>query len=277
MSDQAWPMRSFERPIVRRDVLVALCGAWVATHKNTARANTNTNINAQAVSAFEAGRWQEAATLAAASATADNQAFAARALLAGALLNTNRAGRTPSVNRAITFAQAALSSAPSHVEARLQLATALGLQARSLNPTRAFTRGLPQRVKRLLDSVARDAPNEAWTYALLGGWHLEGLRIGGGAARAMLGCDITQGKAAFARALRLDPNVASPPFYFAASLLALDPQTNVTEARALLARSAACPDRDAFQAAVKSRAATLIQKIDKEDAVSAAQLALSWL
>lgn len=229
------------------------------------------------MSAFQAGRWQEAADLAAPLATPDNQAFAARALLAGALLAANPAVRQPAVAAAKRYAETALAVAPRHIEARLQLATALGLQARASSPARAFSRGLPQRVRRLLDSVVRDAPSEAWAHALLGGWHLEGLRIGGGAARAMLGCDVAQGKAAFARAMQLNPSEASTPFYFAASLLALAPVANATEARTLLTRAAACPDRDAFQAAVKSRSTTLAQTLDNDGPARAARLALGWL
>jgi tetratricopeptide (TPR) repeat protein len=262
-------------PASRRDVIMAMGAVFVCAQATEARSEPS--INPQAKSAYLIGRWQEAANLALAMPTADNQAFAARALLAGALLNTNRSARLPVVNQALVYAQAALQAKPDHIEGRLQLATALGLQARSMSPTRAFARGLPQRVKRVLDSVARDAPSEAWTYALLGGWHLEGLRIGGAAARAMLGCDLNRGKAAFARALRLDPNEASPPFYFAASLLALSPGDNETEARTLLVRSSQCPDKDAFQTAVKTRASALALALNNEGAEHAARLALGWL
>jgi hypothetical protein len=234
-------------------------------------------VDDQAMRAFQAGRWQDAADQAGRFTSADNQAFAARALLAGALLASNSAARLPAITQAKSYAEAALASSPRHVEGRLQLATALGLQARAGSPARAFARGLPQRVRRLLDSVVRDAPGQAWAFALLGGWHLEGLRIGGAAARAMLGCDLAQGKAAFARAMRLDPTEASTPFYCAASLLALSPIANATEARALLAQSAACPDKDAFQAAVKARSIALGQAIDRDGPARAARLALGWL
>jgi hypothetical protein len=242
-----------------------------------AQASISAAVNEAARRAFQAGRWQEAADLAASSRSADNLAFAARALLAGALLSNGGRARLPAIAQAKRFADAALALAPRHIEGRLQLATALGLQARAASPARAFATGLPQRVRRLLDSVARDAPSEAWAFALLGGWHLEGLRIGGAAARAMLGCDINQGRAAFARAMRLDPEEASTPFYFAASLLALDPAANAAEATSLLARAAACPDRDAFQSAVKGRSVTLAQTLETDGPARAARLALAWL
>jgi hypothetical protein len=253
-------------------------GATALAVSNAPRASlAQTNINAGAKSAYQAGRWQDAATQAAAQSNPDNQAFAARALLASALLTTNSQARQPAITQALAYAQAALAVAPNHVEGRLQLATALGLQARAMAPARAFARGLPQRVKRLLDGVARDAPAQAWAFALLGGWHLEGLRIGGPAARAMLGCNLVLGKAAFERAMRLDPLEASPPFYFAASLLALAPAANANDAQALLRRATSCPDRDVFQTTVKARAAALAQSIETDGPIKGAQLALSWL
>jgi hypothetical protein len=262
-------------PMSRRQACLGLGFAFVAVHSQLAKASEV--INERALSAYRAGRWQEGADLAAANPDPDNQAFGARSLLAGALLTSNSASRTAAIAQARRYAELALASAPRHIEGRLQLATALGLQARASSPTRAFARGLPQRVRRLLDSVVQDAPNEAWAHALIGGWHLEGLRIGGGAARAMLGCDLNQGKAAFARAMRFNPTEASTPFYFAASLLALAPVVNVAEARALLTRASACPDRDAFQAAVKARSTTLSQAIDRDGPARAARLALGWL
>jgi tetratricopeptide (TPR) repeat protein len=263
-----------QNALTRRMAGVMLLGGFAI---GFAPAKANTSVNERALAAFQAGRWQEAADLAIAIATPDNQAFAARALLAGALLTSNIAARQSSIATAKRFAEAALATTPRHVEARLQLATALGLQARAGSPTRAFARGLPQRVRRILDGVVRDAPGEAWAYALLGGWHLEGLRIGGGAARAMLGCDLAAGKAAFGRAMRLIPSEASTPFYFASSLLALAPVPNALEARALLLRATACPDRDAFQGAVKSRATALSQALDNDGPARAARLALGWL
>ena len=234
-------------------------------------------IDATAKNDYALGKWRQAADQASRLRDANNLAFAARSLLASALLSSSSRSRTSDILQARQFAEAALILDPRHIEARLQLATALGLQARTGSPARAFAAGLPQRVRRLLDGVARDAPNQAWTYALLGGWHLEGLRIGGAAARAMLGVDLAAGKAAFSRAMRLDGNEAATPFYFAASLLALNPLGNSEEAASLLARVQAMPNRDAFQNEVKARANLLIEALGAQGAESAAKLALGWL
>jgi hypothetical protein len=236
-----------------------------------------TTISPDAYGDFTAGKWRQAADQASRLRDPDNLAFAARSLLASALLSPSSRMRTADILQARRFAEAALIADPRHIEGRLQLATALGLQARTGSPARAFAAGLPQRVRRLLDSVSRDAPTQAWTYALLGGWHLEGLRIGGAAARAMLGVDLAAGKGAFARAMRLDPNEAATPFYYAASLLALNPDANSSEARQLLFRAQAAPNRDAFQNEVKSRASQLAQALESQGAQAAAKLALGWL
>jgi tetratricopeptide (TPR) repeat protein len=271
------PMYSSSKLITRRQSVRALASLTMMCVSVLSGQASAAPISSNAIANYNAGMWQEAAAQAGASADPDNQAFAARCLLAGVLLNTTVDGRSTSIARARQFAESALAKNPRHVEGRLQLATALGLQARAGSPARAYARGLPQKVRRLLDSVVRDAPGEAWAYALLGGWHLEGLRIGGAAARAMLGSDLTQGKTAFARSMRLDPDQAAPPFYFAASLLALNPNANAAEARALLSRAQTCPPHDAFQAAVKARATILLQTLDTAGPVRAASLALGWL
>lgn len=234
-------------------------------------------IDGIAMTEFAKGNWKQAAQIAARLHDADNLAFAARSLLASALLSSPSRTRGRDVSQARTYAQAALILAPKHIEGRLQMATALGLQARTGSPVKAFTLGLPQRIRRLLDSVARDDPSQAWAFALLGGWHLEALRIGGAGARAMLGVNLAAGKQAFARAMTLDGSIAATPFYFAASLLALAPGENKGEARTLLVRAQSTPKRDAFQDEVQARAAQLLAILDQKGPEAAANQALKWL
>ena len=93
----------------------------------------------------------------------------------------------------------------------------------------------------------------------------------------MLGVNLEVGKVSFARAMRLDSNVAATPFYYAASLLALSPTSYVTDVRALLVRAQTAPVRDAFQAEVKARAAALIVALDTKGPAVAATMALGWL
>jgi hypothetical protein len=263
--------------VSRRKVTLMLIGLGVMVVSARPNVATASTINAEAIADFQVGKWRDAANQAARLSDADNLAFAARSLLASAMLSATSATRTADIAQARQFAEAALTTQPRHIEARLQLATALGLQARTGSPARAFAAGIPQRVKRLLEAVSRDAPTQAWTYALLGAWHLEGLRIGGQAARAMLGVNVIAGRTAFARAMRLDPTIAATPFYFAASLLALDPNANSAEARGLLVRAAATPAKDAFQNEVRARAQTLQQTLDAQGPAKAAAMALAWL
>jgi hypothetical protein len=77
--------------------------------------------------------------------------------------------------------------------------------------------------------------------------------------------------------MRMDPDVAATPFYFAASLLALNPSANEVEARGLLVRAKDAPPRDAFQAEVKIRAGALTAALDVKGPDYAAKMALRWL
>jgi hypothetical protein len=261
----------------RRKTLSSLLAALLVSGLFKVKSAMASTIDASAKQDFNAGKWRQAADEASRLHDGDNLAFAARSLLAGALLSSPSRARTADIAAARRYAEAALIIEPKHIEGRLQLATALGLQARSGSPTLAFTTGLPQRVRRVLDGVIRDAPSEPWAYALLGGWHLEGSRIGGSAARVMLGVDVAAGKEAFAKAMRLDSSIAATPFYYAASLLALNPAGNSAEARALLQKAQGTPTRDAFQAEVKARATTLTKTLDAKGPASAARLAMAWL
>ncbi len=261
----------------RRKHLTQLAIFSLGLNATSARVVQANVINTGALNDFSLGNWRHAADQASRIRDPDNLAFAARSLLASALLSPSSRNRNASVAQARQYAEAALIMTPNHIEGRLQLATALGLQARAASPARAFAAGLPQRVKRLLDSVSHDDPNQAWTFALLGGWHLEGFRIGGAAAKALLGVDLQLGRNAFGRAMRMDSAEAATPFYFAASLLALNPTANAAEARNLLMLAKNTPQQDAFQAEVKLRATALIAAIDTKGPEFAATMALNWL
>ena len=234
-------------------------------------------ILSDALSAYREGRWREAANKARALRSADNLAFAARALLAGAMLNRQAPTRAADVAAARNLSEAAMALDALHVEGRLQLATALGLQARLVSPPRAFGQGLPQQALRLLQSVVRDVPDEAWGHALIGGWHLEGLRIGGPAARALLGANVGKGQQAFDRAMALDPAEPAIPFYYGISWLALNAEQNAAQARQLHARAAALAPRDAFQTEICNRAAQLSALLGRGETSQAVARALQWL
>jgi hypothetical protein len=227
--------------------------------------------------AYRAGRWLAVADAISDPQDPDQLAFAARSLLAGAVLDNRHPNRASHVGRARALALSAIKIAPSHVEGRLQLATALGLQTRMMSPARAFASGLPNQIRRILEAVVQDAPREAWAFALTGGWHLEALRIGGVSAQTMIGASLRKGKAAFARAMELDGTEPAVPFYYAAALIAINPAAHAQEARTLVRRVEPMTGEDAFQSEIKARAQKLAQTIDRDGPAQGAALAVSWL
>lgn len=238
---------------------------------------TRADTDPRAVAAYQAGQWAVAAERAQAAGDADGLAFAARARLAAIMLEGARRAPAASVRAARDLAERAVRLTPAHVEGRLQLATAIGMQARQASPASAMAQGLPQRAHSLLVDVIRTQPGAAWAHGLLGGWNLEGLRIGGPAARALLGANEEAGRAAFQRAMALDPAEPSFPFYCAVALFTLAPERTAREAAALARTAAAAQGQGAFQTAIRARAARLSDSLAAGDTGATRTLALSWL
>jgi tetratricopeptide (TPR) repeat protein len=227
--------------------------------------------------AYRDGRWREAEAKAEQAGSADGFALSARTILTQAMIEGTMRVPLSRIAEAKNLADRALKQNPRHIEGRLQLATALGMEARLIPPISAVAQGLPQRSRRLLISVTRDAPESAWAWALIGGWHIEALRQGGAAAEAALGANFNQGKAAFAKALALDPAEPAIPFYYAACLLNLKQDAAVPEVRALLKRAASASRRGAFQDAVRQRALEVARTLDREGTTKAAALAAQFM
>jgi hypothetical protein len=262
----------------RRACLSLILSAFGALAARRVQAREESGAPAGARAAYAEGRWVEAARLAAAANTADGLAFAARALLSQSLLLGASRAAPADLTRARQWAERALALAPRHVEARLQVATALGMQARR-SPAVALARQWPQRARALLLAVNRDAPQEAWAHALMGGWHLEALRIGGDGARRFLGADMAKGRAAFATAMSLDPDEPAIPFYYATALLAGDAGAQSGPDALALVRplEPVAGEVDAFRREVRRRATLLREPLSLRDWPRAARLAKDWL
>jgi hypothetical protein len=240
-------------------------------------ASASAAVPSAARAAYQRGSWAEAAAIAGAQPAPDSLAFAARAHLAPVILaGASRAPEQP-VRAARRLAQRALELSPRHIEGRLQLATALGIQSRRISPASAYLQRLPQRTRALLEAVLADSPREAWGEALLGGWHLEGLRIGGQDAQRFLGADLAAGRAAFSRAMALAPDEPAIPFFYACSLLAIDGPGNVTDSRELVGRALASPASDAFNRQIIARARQLAPQIAGVPTVATQSLLASWM
>lgn len=230
-----------------------------------------------ALAAYRDGQWAQARLLGEAAGGAVGYGFAARAVLTEVLLAGAKPPMLGKVREGRALAERALRLEPRHVEGRLQLATALGMLARNTAPAMAVAQQWPQRSKALLLAVTRDAPQEVWGHALLGGWHLEALRVGGAAAGRFLGARLGHGRASFEKAMALDTEEPAVPFFFGAGLLVLEPAAHSEECAALVNAAAQTRGTGAFQAEIRRRSRLLGARLGSGDVAGATALASAWL
>jgi len=209
--------------------------------------------SAAPLAAYTSGRFLEAAETAGRSPLPEDRALAARALLAACVM-AGAGRRDDLLDEAAVQARAALKGDPRSVEARLQLAMALGIKGRRSSVAEALRHGYAQEGKRLIDEALALSPNEPWAWALLGGWNLEIVRRGGRLGARLYGASIARGVAAFTRAGELAPNDPGIALHFAAALLGVDPVGRSVEARGALARASGAPDADAFAGHLRAEA-----------------------
>lgn len=227
--------------------------------------------------AYASGRFMEAADLAGQSTRADDRALAARALLAQSILTADPHARAALVTSAEREARAALVADPNSVEARLQLAMAIGIKGRRASIGEALRHGYAGDGKRLIDEAVALSPREPWAWALLGGWHLEVVRRGGRVGARLYGASTQKGLAAFEQARRLAPNDPAIGLHYAAALLGVDAVKYAPQVRDVLAAAAAAPADDAFQSRMQDEARRLGAILATQGPLAAASTAQSRL
>lgn len=209
-----------------------------------------------ALSAYEAGDWARAETLAMTDGdpTVADLILASEAALApltlGLAEGMSRREKRQAAVRAQGYARTALVIEPENAQAHLRLAAGLGYESSYVNRLRAVMRRLPQTGRdHMIEGMALD-PTEPWGPAMLGAWHLEVVRQAG---EGMFDANEAEGMALMRQALAMEDVPVAIPYRFAVALLAADPAAHAEEAESLLARVQA----DATQTAADQRVADL--------------------
>lgn len=225
----------------------------------------------QALVAFQSGKFLEAAQ--AARQTEDTRAWslAARALLAQVLADGDYRANAALLEDSIALSQKALAADADSVEARLDLAFALGIKGRRANRLEAVRRGYASQGKRLIDEALALDPDNAWAHAMLGGWNCEVLRRGGLLGGKMYGAQWDRGWAAFDKAVDLAPDDPAISLQYAVALLGADAEKNAGKARALLANAADGAPKDAVSKIMIKEARRLGALMDARGARAAAE------
>jgi len=145
-----------------------------------------------------------------------------------------------------------------HPEAFVYLAAALGYESRIIGYVRATIEHYPEMAKQAIDHALADDPNDAWSLAALGGWHLEIVRNGGSfIARTLYGARADLGEDSFRRAFAADPGNVVIRLQYVLSTAAFDLNRYRSEIAGQLATIATTPPRSAYEGAMKQRAARL--------------------
>jgi hypothetical protein len=202
---------------------------------------------------------------------------AARGLLALAMRDFRAAETRPLLDRAQRHCETALAADPNSVQARLQLATTLGMKGRRASLKEAMHEGYAKRGRTLIEEALKLSPEEPRAHALLGGWNLEVVRRGGAIGSALMGASTRAGIRSFDRARALAPDDPAIAFHYGMALLSLDAERYAQKAGVLLSNAANAAPRNAFETRVRDEARRLSAVLASQGAIAAANAVAAYL
>lgn len=227
--------------------------------------------------AFSEGRYHEAVLLSATKPSADNLAFSARSLLAEAISEPSYSPPPHLLEEAEAKARQAISIAPNHVEARLQLAIALSLKARPLSNREAMRTGYGGEAKDLVDAALRDEPGNTYAHGFLAVWHLEVRRRGGAIGGSVMGASVQKARHHYEAAIQSAPDDASIHWQYARALTALNAKRYREEIAISLDAALVCAAETQLESVMQERAKALKAELDAKSWKRAEKIAAQIL
>ena len=208
---------------------------------------------------YRAGDYEGAVVAGEAEGSGASLAVAARAVLADA--NLRDVPCMACLQRAEALARRSIALDTQHPEPYVYLATALGSEARIVGSLRARFARFPERAKEAIDRALAVAPNDSWSLAAAGTWHIEVVRNGGSLlARTLFGARVETGEDYLRRAVAAEPEnlvIRLQRALLLSGNFDLNRETVVSE----LAAVAMTEPRTAYERALKARAARLLDLI----------------
>ena len=233
---------------VVRSVTVAGLVIFAAGLAGLAGANAQSIDEAR--TAFEEGRFLEAADLASVIGTSEGYALAAQSLAVYGHHVATEEDRNGILERAIEYGKEAVRTDSTNSEAYFQSAHAVGRYAQSVGKLTAFRRGLAGRARDLLETALTISPDFAEAHMAFGGWHADIARAGR-IARFMYRGNRENAVIHYERALELAPDSKVVLFEYALRLPYLDREDGRARARKMLSKAAGLPTRDAYEAFIQ--------------------------
>lgn len=231
----------------------------------------------EAVQAYIAGDYSRVVALTQESDQADDLAFSARATLAEAMSMTSGEPSLRALKLAENLAQNAMTIDENHIEARLQLAISLSLQARPMSNRQAMRSGLGQTSRDLAEDILTDDPDNVYANALLAIWNMEVLRRGGRIGARIMGASVRDGRGYYAAAAGAAPDDGALHWQWARVLAATNPKKYRSEIEAALTASIAAQPDDVLEEVMQARAKRLYALLASEDFSGMKSLAASLL
>ena len=224
---------------------------------------------------YARGNYMAVASQAEAAASADDLAFAARALLAHCMTGTE--DPDPAIlDRASKDAEAALKIDPAHDEGKLQLAIALSLKSRSMDAMDAWNKGYGEKGRKLATEVLKSNPDNHYAHGFLAVWNIEVRRRGGSFGAAFMGASLKEARRQYEEAIRLAPDNIGIHWTYGRALIALNAKEYSGEASKALSSALAATPRNHVEQVMQERARTLSEKL-KDDRKAAQALARKML
>lgn len=211
---------------------------------------------------YELGEYLAAARAAESEGGAAGLALAARAMLADATLRESPC--LICLKQAEQLARRAIKADPDYPEGYIELAAALGYEARFLGLFRAKLGRFGEQAKEAIDMALKLMPDDPWALAAAGGWNIEVVRAGGRVIGGLLyGAYFDDGVAYYRRALAADPGNSVISLQYALALTSYAFEARRIEIMAVLDATVRSDPRDAYADAMRVRAAMLLDLLKR--------------
>lgn len=230
-----------------------------------------------ALTAFQKGNYETAIALSAKNPqTSDELAFRARAILADCI-DQDSPPEISDLKQAEVLTEKALELSPHHIEARIQLAISLSLQARYMTISDARDSGYVGQSRKLAESVLEDDPGNAWANGFLSVWHVEVRRVAGPLGAAFMGASLDEAEKRYQLSVNALPGNIVLRWQYARALVALNAKKYRDTVLPILDGIEGAEAADAMDSIVISRAERIRYLMVSNDFEAAETLAISLL
>ncbi len=220
---------------------------------------------------YLAGQYAQAEAAGVAENDAQGFSIAARAVLADDMMRDQPC--LDCLKHAEELSRRAIAADPKLPEGHVYLAVAMGYEARIIGDLAAQSKGYAKKIKHELDEALAADPNDPWTLAALGSWHIEIVRSAGPAlARWLFGARFSTGREYYAEVFATAPDNLTLHYQYALTLAAYDLAAYRGDIENELARAAAASPVSAYEIFARARAQQLLDTLKRGDMTEAHQL-----